>query len=173
MPAPAVSRTGISLALVAVGVFVSTVLAVLRPRLDALDGCQAVFVLGPPTPRRLARAVEISERNAIDAILISVAEDQVVTLDGLDASEVVCATPHPFTTRGEAILLNGFVRARGFDRVVVVTFRPHVSRARFIFRRHFRGHAAFATYDEPLPWFVTALQLLYQPAALIKEIVTA
>lgn len=48
---------------------------------------------------------------------------------------VVCFHANPYSTRGEARFVAGLMRRRGWTRVVVVTSRYHVLRARMDFRR--------------------------------------
>jgi uncharacterized SAM-binding protein YcdF (DUF218 family) len=48
---------------------------------------------------------------------------------------VVCFHPKPYSTRGEARFVAALMHRRGWKRVVVVTSRYHVLRARMDFRR--------------------------------------
>ena len=48
---------------------------------------------------------------------------------------VVCFHPNPYSTRGEARFVAALMKRRGWKRVVVVTSRYHVLRARMDFRR--------------------------------------
>ncbi|MEP6978938.1 MAG: YdcF family protein [Thermoleophilia bacterium] len=53
---------------------------------------------------------------------------------------VICFHPAPYSTRGEARFVADLMKRRGWKRVVVVTSRYHVLRARMDFRRCVEGH---------------------------------
>ena len=53
---------------------------------------------------------------------------------------VVCFHPSPYSTRGEARFVARLMKRRGWKRVVVVTSRYHVLRARMDFRRCVDGN---------------------------------
>jgi len=59
--------------------------------------------------------------------------------EGSPGFQVVCFTPDPYSTRGEARGFARLARERGWRSVVVVTSTFHVTRARMLFRRCFRG----------------------------------
>ena len=46
--------------------------------------------------------------------------------------EVICFEPDPSTTQGEAMKMRELVAERGWDNIIVITMRPHVSRAQLI-----------------------------------------
>ena len=48
---------------------------------------------------------------------------------------VICFHPSPYSTRGEAHFVAALMKRRGWKRVVVVTSRYHIIRARMDFRR--------------------------------------
>ena len=52
---------------------------------------------------------------------------------------VLCFTPNPYSTQGEARAVARLARAHGWSRVVVVTSTFHVTRARMLFRRCYHG----------------------------------
>jgi uncharacterized SAM-binding protein YcdF (DUF218 family) len=57
-------------------------------------------------------------------------------------ARVVCFLAVPFSTRGEAETVSRLARARRWSSLVVVTSRFHVTRARMLFRRCWRGPLA-------------------------------
>ncbi|HXR12546.1 MAG TPA: YdcF family protein [Gaiellaceae bacterium] len=59
--------------------------------------------------------------------------------DGPTRFRVICFQASPFSTRGEAETVSRLARAHGWHRIVVVTSMYHVTRARMLFRRCFRG----------------------------------
>jgi uncharacterized SAM-binding protein YcdF (DUF218 family) len=60
-------------------------------------------------------------------------------LRGEFAFELVCPTPRPSTTRGEAHTFRDLATARGWRRVVVVTSTYHAPRARLLVGRCLPG----------------------------------
>lgn len=58
--------------------------------------------------------------------------------------EVVCPSPPPSDTRDEARMVGRLAAERGWRRVVVVTSTYHVTRARLLVARCFKGDLAMA-----------------------------
>lgn len=52
---------------------------------------------------------------------------------------LICFRPDPSTTRGEGRVLSRLAEEDGWPRVMVVTTRPHISRARYILEQCFDG----------------------------------
>ena len=91
------------------------------------------------------------------------------------AIEVICRRPEPLTTRGEAIFTRQLADARGWNKIIVVSWRYHLPRARLIFRQCFSDQPGSAVMSavprryqySPLEWgFVYA----YQFGGLAKAI---
>lgn len=53
-------------------------------------------------------------------------------------------------------------------QVVVVTFKPHVARARYILERCYDGDVAVIGVDQDLTLWDWAYQYVYQTAAFVK-----
>ena len=49
--------------------------------------------------------------------------------------EVTCRRPSPLTTRGEADMMRQLARERGWAKIIVISWRYHLPRARLIFRQ--------------------------------------
>jgi uncharacterized SAM-binding protein YcdF (DUF218 family) len=64
---------------------------------------------------------------------------------------VLCFEAHPYSTRGEARAIARLARERGWSQVVVVTSTYHVTRARMIVRRCYRG--GLAMVGAPSRWW--------------------
>ena len=71
-----------------------------------------------------------------------VARTLVLSLPSFEASggndcprSAVCFHAHPYSTRGEAETVARLAHARSWHRIIVVTSRYHVRRARMLFRR--------------------------------------
>ena len=69
---------------------------------------------------------------------------------------VDCYVPRPWTTRGEAEEIERRAKAEGWHHIIVVTFTPHVSRARYIVSKCFKGELTMVASPSPsgLPFWV-------------------
>jgi uncharacterized SAM-binding protein YcdF (DUF218 family) len=54
--------------------------------------------------------------------------------------EVICIRPTMLTTRGEASAVRGLANQRSWHKIIVVSWRYHLPRARMIFRQCFSNH---------------------------------
>ena len=80
---------------------------------------------------------------------------------------VLCFDPHPYSTRGEAETIARLARAHKWTRVVVVTSRFHVTRARMLVRRCYRGSlwvvgTSSPRWEIPQEWVSETGKLLVQ-----------
>jgi uncharacterized SAM-binding protein YcdF (DUF218 family) len=85
-------------------------------------------------------------------------------------ARVVCFTAVPFSTRGEARTVSRLARERGWRSVVVVTSTFHVTRARMLFRRCYRGPltvlgSSSTWWELPKEWASETGKLLVQLTA--------
>lgn len=133
-------------ALLALAVALATATAVLFvwPREDAPVRADAVIVLAGGRSKRLAKGLRLMERGVAPTLVISDGRDpywpQANRLcDGPAPFTVICFRPAPYSTRGEAERVRRIAAARHWRSIVVVTSRYHVTRARVLFERCFRG----------------------------------
>jgi hypothetical protein len=121
----------------------------------ATDGrpaaADAVVVLGS-FDGRLDRGLELVERATAPVLVLSQGGDLHPVCESRPAYEVICRTPSPFTTRGEARMVRDLADERGWESIVVVTSAHHVTRARLLFERCFDGRVQMtaATAEHPL-----------------------
>src|SRR4051794_3429424 len=136
------------------------------PRQDEAKPADAVVVLSGDRKHRLAKGLELMRQNVADTLVISdgrapgwVAANRLCDRGG-DGFRVVCFTPDPYSTRGEAEGVARMARRRGWSRVAVVTSTFHVFRARMLFERCLSAdvEAIGAPY-----------KLRYLPSALLWE----
>lgn len=137
-----------------------------------------IYVIGPPTPPRIALAERLAADGVADAMLVSVspAADSI----RYPASELplcaepraTCETPKPFTTKGEALLLSQYARGRSLDETVVITFTPHVARTRYIFEKCYDGDVSVMGVDQDMNLGDWIYQYAYQSAAFVKAWIT-
>lgn len=120
-----------ALALTAWGAFL------LQPRADEPVRADAVVMLAGADDGRHLHARDLVEAGYADTLLVSnpggnselVARRLCTGIARPADAEVVCFSPMPRTTWGEAQAVAAIAEARGWERVLVVTNRPHTLRA--------------------------------------------
>ena len=120
---------------------VATVRIVFVPTEDDPGKADAVVVLAGSKHERLDRGLELVRDGVAPTLVISDGFDprqpraNRLCSDGGDGFDVACFTPDPDSTRGEARAVGELARKRGWQRVLLVTSRFHVTRARMLFDR--------------------------------------
>ncbi len=118
------------------------------PRADAPPAhADAVVVLSGARDLRLDPALRLIARGVAPVLAISGARQdpkwrkarRLCATGRVGSARVVCFTPRPFSTRGEARAVARLARVHGWRRVVVVTSTFHVTRARLLFHRCYGG----------------------------------
>jgi uncharacterized SAM-binding protein YcdF (DUF218 family) len=115
------------------------------PQIDSLRSADAIFVLGGNGYERYPYAIELALQGLAPRVVMSnPAGVQDIWLTDLCEQRrygfsVSCFEPEPATTKGEARELRRLATEHGWRRVIVVTFRPHISRARYIVEQCFDG----------------------------------
>lgn len=142
---------------------------VLAPDTDPVGASDVVYVLGPPRPDRVRAGEDIMRRGGAATLLISVSPRDVQTrsvapCDEPRPYEVICFVPDPMTTRGEGAHLARLARERGWRSAQVITYPPHVERARLLIGRCYDGQLTFPGIDDPSGWY----DVLYHTAAWSK-----
>jgi uncharacterized SAM-binding protein YcdF (DUF218 family) len=119
----------------------------------------AVVVLSGGRNSRLDPALKLVRRGVAPILVISSPfEDPKWTTahrlcrgqDGRLPFKVICFEAVPYSTRGEAETVARLTRHYGWTRLVVVTSMYHVTRARMLFRRCYRGELWTVGTSAPL-----------------------
>lgn len=131
---------------------------------DQLGKVDAVFVLGPATHAR----IEVAER-----IVAEYGGDIPLIISKPNNSRCyvaprICVAAKPATTAGEAAELRAQSVRLGFTHPVIVTFTPHVARARYIFKKCFSTDAMVVGVHEDLTFSSNVFQFVYQTSAFAK-----
>jgi len=140
-----------------------------RPQIDPLRHADAILVLGGTDYRRYPFGLELGVQGWAPMVVVSNPngpKDPWLTR--------YCATPHPRlnlhcfipdppTTKGEGRELRRLAANYGWRTVIVATFRPHISRARFILERCFDGDLVMVA----LTW---AFEYLYQTTGYVRAV---
>ena len=137
---------------------------VLRPVQDGPRHADAVVVLAGDH-LRLGKALELMTRRVAPTLVISDGlapgwrEANRLCRRGAGGFRVLCFRPDPYSTRGEARAVARLATLHRWRSVLVVTSTYHVTRARLLFERCFRGRVAVvgASYSvEHLPGVVAS-----------------
>lgn len=116
-----------------------------RPQVDPLRHADAIFVIGGFGGNRYRLGLNLSLAGWAPNLVIS----NPLAAGGVWGTNL-CATPpagitmhcfypDPPTTKGEGRELRSLAARYGWRTVIVVTFRPHISRARYILEQCFDG----------------------------------
>ena len=138
------------------------------PRDDLIgrNGVDAIFVLGPPEPPRLATAERLSDH--LGGVPIYVSVHQSVDCAG----KFTCLHAVPWTTKGEAGLLRDLMVNHGVDHPVVLTGTTHVARARYVMHRCVGQEIPVIGADDDLNLWRTIYEPIYQTGAFVKAVAT-
>ena len=120
----------------------------------------AVVVLDGGSGERLDKARALMARGVAPALAVSTGREMDIDEAGdlctkPQPFEVVCFSPRPDSTRGEARAVATLARQHGWNEVVLVTSTYHVTRARMLLGRCFTGRVdvvAASPPRRPLHW---------------------
>jgi uncharacterized SAM-binding protein YcdF (DUF218 family) len=121
----------------------SGVILFTNAKTDPLQRADAVVVLGGEHDGREDYGIALARSGWAPAVLISnpyPSSDPVmrrVCGESADGIEVICLPPFPSTTRGEADVARRLANERAWRKIIVVTWKYHVPRARLAFRQCF------------------------------------
>jgi uncharacterized SAM-binding protein YcdF (DUF218 family) len=116
-----------------------------RADMDQLRPADAIVVLGGEHDGREAYGLQLAREGIAKTVVLSDPYGPQDTLmdeacaAGTTAIRVICFAPDPSTTRGEAMFTQRLAEQYGWKTVVVISWRYHLLRARFIFDQCFDG----------------------------------
>lgn len=143
------------------------------PSTNHAGPADAVVVLDGGSGERLEEARALMARRVAPTLAISTGRELDVDEAGdlctkPQQFEVVCFTPRPDSTRGEARALARLARESGWNEVVLVTSTYHATRARMLLERCFDGRVevvAATPPRQPLHW---AAAVVHEWAAMVE-----
>ena len=145
-----------ALGVVALALVLATVRLVVVPTEDAPGKADAVVVLSGSKHERLDRGLELVRGGVAPVLVISGGFDPRQPAAGRlchagrgEGFRVVCFSPDPDSTRGEAERTGRLAREQGWRRILLVTSRFHVTRARMLFDRCVDGDVDALGVDYP------------------------
>ncbi len=114
-----------------------------RPQVDAPARADAIVVLGGAHDGREELGLALASQGYAPRVLFSDPYEHSPMMNrichGGYRVEVDCFDPAPRTTLGEGRELAARARAGGWRRVIVITFTPHISRARYVLAQCWSG----------------------------------
>lgn len=144
------------------------------PQVDQPRHADAIFILGGYGDRRYPFGLNLAMEGWASDLVVS---NPIGPNDQWDRDyctsppprlRMHCFTPDPPTTRGEALELRRLSQRHGWRTVIVVTFRPHISRARYILERCFDGDLVMVASParvSPVRW---TFEYVYQTAGYLR-----
>ncbi|MCF3940157.1 MULTISPECIES: YdcF family protein [Gordonia] len=147
------------------------------PQIDAPRRADAIVVLGGHDHERYPYGLELALSGVAPRVVMSnPAGSKDTWLTDLCSHqrysfEVTCFTPKPATTQGEAEEIAHLAAEYSWQTVVVVTFRPHISRARYIISRCFDGAIVMAESPSHISLGYWLYSYGYQTAGYLRALV--
>lgn len=145
-----------------------------RPQIDQLRHADAIFILGGYGDHRYTYGLELARAGWAPKVVVSNPrgkDDRWLTAYCATRHaefELDCFAPNPPTTKGEGRELRRLASQYGWRTVIVVTFPPHISRARFILERCFDGDLVMAASPDRLSAVDWAFEYVYQTAGYAR-----
>jgi hypothetical protein len=156
---------------VTVAVVIAAVYAVrfvVFPHADPIGKADLVVVLDAPADgKKFAITRELEAVNPHSTVLYSADDGGCGRLRGTTA-HLVCFTPEPDTTRGEARYAAAYAKAHHESSMAVVVRRAQLNRARLRFSRCWNGQLAMV--EEPMSVVSSIAQLPYETLATLKAL---
>ena len=174
----AVEALVVVLVVLLVDVGVSGQLVFANARVDELQRSDAIVVLGGEHDGREDYALSLARAGWAPTVVVSDSYDagdpvMARVCRPVPDVDVMCVRPDPLTTRGEAMLMRRLAQERDWKRVIVVSWRHHLPRARLVFRQCFaneRGATVMVAVPRRYHYSVAGWELVfaYQWAGLAK-----
>lgn len=153
-----------------------------RDHSDPLRKVDAIVVLGGEHDGREDYGLQLAREGYTSTVLISdpymnnhyhrtgAQLMQRVCSSSTATIEVICFDPDPSTTRGEAMETQRLARQRHWHSVIVVSWRFHMVRARYIFGQCFDGDVVMRPVPRSYPSSLRywSFQFAYQFGGLAK-----
>lgn len=146
---------------------------------DPLQQADAVIVLAGAHDGRESYGLDVARQVSAGVLVLSdpySADDPVMRracAGSRGGVTVLCRHPVPATTRGEALQVRALVIERHWKRIVVISWRHHLARARFIFSQCVSDQPGALIMravprDDPPSLVEWEFASLYQEFALLK-----
>lgn len=132
-------------AIILVDMGISGHFAFANARVDQLERADAIIVLGGEHDGREDYGLQLAREGWAPTVVLSNPYwdgDPVMrrVCREPDDVEVICFKPDPETTRGEAQEMRRLADQRSWSKIIVVSWRYHLPRARLVFQQCFSDH---------------------------------
>jgi hypothetical protein len=145
-----------------------------RPQIDPLRHADAILVLGGPYYTRYRYGLDLRSEGWAPTVVVSNPngpDDPFMTdfcARPHPELDLHCLVPDPPTTKGEARELRRLASQYGWRTVIVVTYRPHISRARFILKQCFDGDLVMVATPDHILIGRWAFEYIHQTGGYLK-----
>jgi hypothetical protein len=145
-----------------------------RPQIDPLRHADAILILGGSYYGRYPFGLALGSEGWAPTVVVSnphgpnypwLTDYCATPHRGLDLH---CFVPDPPTTKGEGRELRRLASQYGWRTVIVVTFRPQISRARFVLQRCFDGELVMVASPAHISVARWAFEYVYQTAGYLR-----
>jgi uncharacterized SAM-binding protein YcdF (DUF218 family) len=144
-----------------------------RPQIDPLRHADAILILGGDHYARYPFGFDLGSEGWAPTVVVSNpngSDDPWLTrycAAPHPRFDLHCFVPNPPTTKGEGRELRRLAAQYGWRTVIVVTFRPHISRARFILEHCFDGDLVMVASPAHISVAGWAFEYVYQTAGYV------
>ncbi|WP_051179698.1 YdcF family protein [Nocardia concava] len=150
-----------------------------RPQVDELRRADAILVLGGEGVDRYGYGLELGRQGYASTVLFSNPYGEWTDIDEVrepchtpqTGFTLICFAPDPSTTVGEGRELRRLAGEHGWKTIIVITMRPHLSRARYILERCFDGELIMRPSPFDIaPWY-WVWSYVYQTAGYARAVI--
>ena len=166
--------------IVLVDVTISGYLLFNNAKVDELEHADAIVILGGEHDGREEYGIQLAAEGWAPTVVLSnpyLHGDQVMEQACRPRKdiEVICVRPPVLTTRGEAMAVRVMAEERSWQKIIVVSWRYHLPRARLIFRQCYSDRRdAFVMRPVPREYHYSLIQwdgvYIYQFAGYAKAV---
>lgn len=149
----------------------------MHPQTDPLRHADAIVVLGGTAYERFDLGLDLAKQGYAPYLSISQstgADDRKMDkyCKGKFTFTVSCFIPDPWTTEGEAQEVHRRAAQYGWHHIIVITFTPHVSRARYIVGKCFDGELTMIASPAPSGISFWTWMFIRQSGSYVKAFLT-
>jgi len=171
-----IRRLTVSVCVLVIAAAVAGLPVYVRPQTDPLRHADAILILGGEYNERYPFGFALASEGWASTVVVSNPKgkaDRWLTNRCANPPTGIamhCFVPDPSTTKGEGRELRRLASQNGWRTIIVVTFRPHISRARFILDQCFDGDLVMVASPAQLSVPKWAFQYAYQTAGYVRAV---
>jgi hypothetical protein len=164
----------VSACLLLIGAVIGGLPVYVWPQIDLPQHADAILIVGGEGNSRYLVGLDLAVHGWAANLVVSSPRDARIAWrkDYCAAPPpglvVHCFVPDPGTTKGEGRELRRLAAQHGWRKVIVVTFRPHISRARFVLEQCFDGDLVMVASPTQMSVTKWAFEYVYQTAGYVR-----